>query len=234
MFTPIKQTSISKKVIAQIKEMVSEGSLQKGDKLPSERKMAEKLQVSRTSVREALKELEIMGLIESRQGEGNFIKSNFEDILLDPFSTIFLIKESNAQEILELRHVIEKGSVALAAERIVDEELEEIEKILDTAKTSNSEDELVKLDVMFHYKIAQSSKNFLLQSILNAVSSLIEASIKDTRKNILIKEKHKEIIKQQHNNIYEALKNKDIKTAEKAMSDHLEFVNNEMKKSIKN
>ncbi|MCR2043566.1 FadR/GntR family transcriptional regulator [Anaerosalibacter massiliensis] len=234
MFTPIKHTTVSEKVIEQIKEMVSKGDLKKGDKLPSERKMAENLQVSRTSVREALKELEIMGLIESKQGEGNFIKTSFEDILLDPFSTIFLIKESNAQEILELRNVIEKGSVILAAERITSEELKEIKEILDTADISDSEDELVKLDVIFHYKIAQSSKNFLLQSILNAVSSLIEASIKDTRKNILVKKEHKDIIKKQHNNIYNALKNQDIKAAEKAMSDHLEFVNNEMKKSIKN
>lgn len=232
MFTPIKNTTVSEKVIEQIKEMLSKGTLNKGDKLPSERQMAERLQVSRTSVREALKELEIMGLIESRQGEGNFIKSNFEDILFEPFSTIFLIKESNAEEILELRKVIEKGAVTLAAQRITDEELEEIKKVLDAAENSDSEDELAKLDVLFHYKIAQASKNFLLQSILNAVSSLIEASIKDIRKNIMVKEQHKDIIKKQHNSIYEALKNHDTETAENAMSNHLDFVNNEMKKSI--
>ncbi|MBU5438106.1 FadR family transcriptional regulator [Tissierella sp. MSJ-40] len=232
MFTPIKNTTVSEKVIEQIKEMLSKGTLNKGDKLPSERQMAERLQVSRTSVREALKELEIMGLIESRQGEGNFIKSNFEDILFEPFSTIFLIKESNAEEILELRKVIEKGAVTLAAQRITDEELEEIKKVLDAAENSDSEDELAKLDVLLHYKIAQASKNFLLQSILNAVSSLIEASIKDIRKNIMVKEQHKDVIKKQHNSIYEALKNHDTETAENAMSNHLDFVNNEMKKSI--
>jgi GntR family transcriptional repressor for pyruvate dehydrogenase complex len=232
MFTPIKNTTVSEKVIEQIKEMVSNEVLQKGDKLPSERSMAEKLQVSRTSVREALKELEIMGLIESRHGEGNFIKSNFEDILLEPFSTLFLIKESSAKEILELRSVIEKGTVALAAERIDDEQLKEIKDILDTAEVSNDEDELAELDVLLHYKIAQASKNFLLQSILNAVSSLIEASIKDIRKNILIGERHKDIIKKQHNNLYLALKNHDVETAEKAMIEHLEFVNSEMEKSI--
>ena len=232
MFTPIKNTTVSEKVIEQIKEMLSKGTLNKGDKLPSERQMAERLQVSRTSVREALKELEIMGLIESRQGEGNFIKSNFEDILFEPFSTIFLIKESNAEEILELRKVIEKGAVTLAAQRITEEELEEIKKVLDAAENSDSEDELAKLDVLLHYKIAQASKNFLLQSILNAVSSLIEASIKDIRKNIMVKEQHKDLIKKQHNSIYEALKNHNTETAENAMSNHLDFVNNEMKKSI--
>lgn len=233
MFTPIKNTTVSEKVVEQIKEMLLNGNLKKGDKLPSERQMAETLEVSRSSVREALKELEIMGLIESKQGEGNFIKDNFEDILFEPFSTFFLIKESNAEEILELRNVIEKGTVVLAAERITAEELEDIKNILITAENSNSEDELAKLDLIFHYKIAQASKNFLLQSILNAVSSLIEASIKDIRKNIMIEEKHKEIIKSQHLDIYKALESHNPKAAEKAMTDHLAFVNCEMKKSIK-
>ncbi|MBU5256923.1 FadR/GntR family transcriptional regulator [Tissierella praeacuta] len=232
MFTPIKNTTVSEKVVEQIKDMLSKGNLNKGDRLPSERQMAETLEVSRSSVREALRELEMMGLIESRQGEGNFIKSNFEDILFEPFSTIFLIKESNAKEILELRNVIEKGTVVLAAERITADELEDIRKILDTAEDLDSEEELAKLDIIFHYKIAQASKNFLLQSILNAVSSLIEASIKDIRKNIMIKEEHKEIIKKQHLDIYESLESHNPKIAERAMSNHLDFVNNEMKKSI--
>lgn len=232
MFTPIKNKTTSEKVIEQIKEMISNGSLKKGEKLISERQMAESLQISRTSVREAIKELEIMGLIESKQGEGNYIKNNFEDILFEPFSTMFLLKESNPQEILELRNIIEKGTVVLAAERITTKELQEIKELLNTVKGSDCEDDLVKLDVLFHYKIAQASKNFLLQSILNAVSSLIESSIKDIRKNILVEENHKEIIKQQHNSIYEALKNNDSKIAEKAMANHLNFVNSEMKKSI--
>jgi GntR family transcriptional repressor for pyruvate dehydrogenase complex len=233
MFTPIKNTTVSEKIVEQIKEMLLSGNLNKGDKLPSERQLAETLQVSRSSVREALKELEMMGLIEVKQGEGNFIKENFEDILFEPFSTIFLIKESNEKEILELRNIIEKGTVSLAAERITKEELEDLRNILDAAEKSNSEEELAELDIIFHYKISQASKNFLLQSILNAVSSLIETSIKDIRKNILIKEEHKEIIKKQHLNIYNALEKNDPKAAEIAMANHIYFVNSQMEKSIK-
>lgn len=74
MFSPIKNTRVYEKAIEQIKDMIVEGTFKKGDKLPSEREMAESLQISRTSIREALRELEIMGLIESRQGDGNFVK----------------------------------------------------------------------------------------------------------------------------------------------------------------
>lgn len=233
MFKPVKPTTISKKVIEQIQDMLYDGRLQKGDKLPSERSMAESLEISRSSVREAMKELEIMGLIDTRPGEGNFVKDNFENILYEPFSTMFLIKESSTKEILELREIIEKGNVTLAAKRIDKDELKELKNILDEARISNNEDELVELDVLFHYKIAQASKNFLLQSILNAISSLIESSIQDTRKNILIEDCHKENIIRQHDKIYSALENNDIESAELAMIYHLDYVNSQMEKSLK-
>lgn len=233
MFKPIKNTSISKKVIEQIQDMISKGTLQKGDRLPSERQMSETLEISRSSVREAIKELEIMGLIESRPGYGNFVKDNFEDILYEPFSTMFLIKESSPKEILELREIIEKGNVALAASRITDEELSDLNEILTIAELSTDENQLVDLDVKFHYKIAQCSQNFLLQSILNAISSLIESSIQDTRKNILIEEVHKKNITLQHREIFKALENRNSNEAEAAMKTHLEYVNCQMEKSIK-
>lgn len=233
MFKPVKNTSISKKVIEQIKDMLSDGTLKKGDRLPSERSMAETLEISRSSVREAMKELEIMGLVETKPGEGNFVKENFEDILFEPFSTMFLIRESSTEEILELREVIEKGNAGLAARRITDQELSELRSILDQAKSSNDEDLLVELDLLFHYKIAQASKNFLLQSILNAVSSLIEFSIQDTRKNILIEDSHKENIIDQHEKIYQALADKNPTKGEKAMLNHLDYVNNQMEKALK-
>lgn len=233
MFKPIKNTSISKKVIEQIQDMISKGTLQKGDRLPSERQMSETLEISRSSVREAIKELEIMGLIESRPGDGNFVKDNFEDILYEPFSTMFLIKESSPKEILELREIIEKGNVALAASRITDDELSELNEILTISESSIDENQLVELDVKFHYKIAQGSQNFLLQSILNAISSLIESSIQDTRKNILIEEVHKTNIILQHRAIFKALESRNSGEAEAAMKTHLEYVNCQMEKSIK-
>lgn len=232
MFSPIKNTRVYEKVIEQIKEMIVKGTFKKGDKLPSEREMAESLQISRTSIREALRELEIMGLIESRQGEGNFIKNSFENNLLEPLSTIFLLKESNPDEILELRNIIERGSVALAAERITDEELAEMELLLEDSLKSDFKDKLVDMDINFHYKIAQASKNFLILSILNAISFLIEAFIKDIRKNVITKEENIVMLIQQHRDILSALKAHDPIAAEKAMLDHLQYVNSQMKKEI--
>ncbi|PRR80069.1 HTH-type transcriptional regulator LutR [Clostridium liquoris] len=228
MFNPVKNTKVYEQVIYQIKDMINKGVLKKGDKLPSERDMVESLQVSRTSIREALRSLEIIGLIESKQGEGNFIRSSFENSLIEPLSIMFMLQDSNPGEILELRKIIEKETAGLAAERITEEELKELELLMGKFKELVEGEQMVSVDREFHYKIAQASKNFLILSIFNAISSLMESFIKDARKNILIKEENKEILYKQHENIYKALLNKNPQQAMKAMIEHLDFTNEYM------
>lgn len=128
MFTPIKNTKVYEQVINQIKEMIQDGTLKKGDKLPSERDLVEQLHVSRTSIREALRVLEIVGIVECKQGEGNFIRTNFNDTLLEPLSIMFMLNDCKLEEIFELRKVIEIETAALSAERITDEELKKTRK----------------------------------------------------------------------------------------------------------
>ncbi len=147
-------------------------------------------------------------------------------------STIFLLKESNSDEILELRQIIERGSVVLAAERITDEELEEMELLFQDSSKSNFKNQLVDIDIAFHYKIAQASKNFLILSILNAISFLIESFIKDIRKNVITKKENTDMLIKQHRDILSALKEHDPMAAEEAMLSHLQYVNSQMKKEI--
>ena len=90
MLNPVKNIKVYEVIMEEIKDIVKKGELKSGEKLPSERELADKLEVSRTSVREALKALTMLGLIESKHGEGNFIKSNFENSLLEPLSIVFL------------------------------------------------------------------------------------------------------------------------------------------------
>jgi GntR family transcriptional repressor for pyruvate dehydrogenase complex len=224
MFKPIKNTKLYEQVIAQIKEMIASGNLKKGDKLPSERELVEKLQVSRASIREALRALQLIGLIECRQGEGNFIRENFEDSLFEPLSTIFMLNKGTTNEILELRRIIEVESAALAAEKITDEEVGEIMNLVEALKNAENEEEKVKIDKQFHYKIAAASQNSLVVSILESVSSLMEAFIQEARGSILIIEENKNIIAQQHENICNALRQRDGKKAANAMRKHLALI----------
>ena len=228
MFSPVKNKKVYEEVIEQIKDMIYKGILNKGDKLPSERHMVEKLQVSRTSVREALRCLEIIGLIESRQGEGNFIKENFENGLIEPLSVMFMLKDSKSEEILELRKIIEIGTVQLAAKRISKSELDELKELKEKLKNLNKEENLAEIDREFHYKIAEASQNFLLLGVLNAISSLMESYIKDARKSILEEEGNRQELIKQHENIFEALNNNNEDEAIKAMTKHLDFANKYM------
>ena len=181
--------------------------------------------MSRPSIREALRALQIIGLIECKQGEGNYISKNFENTLFEPLSIMFMLQESNPEKIIEVRKVIEVETAAIAAEKITNEELESLHELIKALKSSNDENDNSKLDKKFHYQIAQASRNIIILNILNAISLLIDSFIEEARKNILVDEKNKEVLVNQHENIYESLKNHDSKKAAEAMRKHLDFAN---------
>jgi GntR family transcriptional regulator, transcriptional repressor for pyruvate dehydrogenase complex len=225
MFTPVKSTKVYEQVIEQIKEMITSGQLKKGDRLPPERELVEHLQVSRTSIREAIRALQIIGLVECRQGGGNFIKESFENSLFEPLSIMFVLQNSKPEEILELRKIVEVETAALAAEKITEKDLKDIKAIIEQLRDSQDEEVSSKLDKQLHYRIAHASGNFLVVSVLSAVSSLMDSFIKDARDMILRQKENKEVLMEHHENIYNALLNHDKKKAAEAMRKHLDLVN---------
>lgn len=224
MFTQVKSTKVYEQIIEQFKNMIAEGTLKKGDKLPSERELVSQLGVSRSGIREALSALQIIGLVESRHGEGNFIRENFEESLIDPFLLIFMLNGSSKVQILELRRIIEVETAALAAEKITDEEINELSQCL--IKLSEADDEVLKgkYDKEFHYNIAKASKNILVVNMLNAVSSLMDSFISEVRGKILMVEGNREILMKQHDDILNSLKERNPKAASEAMSQHLDLI----------
>ncbi|AVQ40283.1 FadR family transcriptional regulator [Clostridium botulinum] len=223
MFIPIKNAKVYEQVIEQIKAMIISGNLQKGDKLPSERELVDQLKVSRTSIREALRALEIVGLIKCKQGEGNFIRDNFDNSLFEPLSLVFMLERSNKEDIIEVRRIIEVEAAALAAKRITKDQLKRLEYIIYEFKNSEDEKILVNLDKNFHYEIAQASNNFILLNIINSCSTLIDSLIKNARYKIMKNVENKKELVDQHEKIYLALKEKDSELASKLMKEHLEF-----------
>jgi GntR family transcriptional repressor for pyruvate dehydrogenase complex len=227
MFSPIKNTKVYEQVIDQIQRMIANGVLKRGDKLPSERQLAEELKVSRTSVREALRALQIIGLVEVKQGDGNFIKESFDFCLIQPLSVMFMLQQSKPADIVELRKVIEVETATLAAQRITDEEAEELRLLVARLKEyslNDDEKNSVKADKELHYKIAQLSKNFLLLNILNVISVLMDTFIEDARGMILTKYENKDVLIAQHENIYKALAARDPEAAANAMRAHIELI----------
>lgn len=228
MFTPIKNVKVYEQVVEQIKKMVEIGELKKGDKLPSERELVSELNVSRSSIREALRSLEIIGLIECKRGEGNFIRKNFENNLFEPLHIIFMLEKSTSKDVMEVRQIIETESAALASKNIKDKDISILEDMLLKLKNCNDEKKSIDLDKKFHYKIAEMSNNFILLSIMNACSGLIDLNIKGVRDNIILSSDKKEELVKQHEKIFLALKNKDSSKAYSEMRKHMKFSNDNL------
>ena len=225
MFSPIKNTKVYEQVMDQIKEMIDNGVLKKGDKLPSERDLVEELQVSRASIREALRALEVIGLIECRQGEGNFIKSSFQDNLFEPLSIMYMLEGTNPGDILELRKIMEVEAAGLAAKRITEEQLAELKEIMERFENCKDEELNAMIDKELHYKIAECSGNVLIYNILRTVSLLVDDFIKDARRLIIADQEKKKMLLLQHKDIYLAVEMHSSVAARKAMRQHLDYTN---------
>lgn len=224
MFKEIPHTKIYLQILEQIKDNIILGNLKSGDRLPSERQWAEQLGVSRATIREAIRALEMIGLVICQQGEGNFIAENFEDTLTQPLTIMFWLSNGQLSEVQELRRALETEAAKLAAKNITPERLESLEKICDAIETEADESIRAELDKRFHYEIAIASENNMIRNVLLSSASLIEALIKDIRIAILTDTRRGPIIDTQHRNILNALKNKEPLNAAWAMSQHMDLI----------
>lgn len=224
MDAPAKNTKVYEEVVERIKKMIEEGELKIGDKLPTERAMAEELNVSRASIREAIRSLEVIGLIESIQGAGNYIKNDFSEILLEPLSMMFMLQQGSAIDIYELREVLELSTIMLSAERISKEELKKLKELIEKFKESDIESNNVIIDKEFHYTIVKSANNPLITNLLNVLSQVIDKFITDSRKNILESSENKERLLKLHERIYIALENRNSLEAYTALKEHFELI----------
>ena len=230
MFNNISNKKVYEQVIEQIQNNIMEGIFKKGDKLPSERELSEKMGVSRTSIREALRVLETMGVVESRQGEGNFICSNIEKSLLQPLSMMFKLNNGSFSDIYELRSILEIECARLSAIRATDMDCRELLSVVEEMEQEtfgeNRYEILVELDKKFHNTLSDISKNYLIESLFSTISNLFEKFIEDARYKIILfdSEQANKSLLIQHKKICEYIIKKNQDMAVEAMREHMEYV----------
>ena len=224
MSTPIRNPKAYNQVIEVIKDKIKKGKIKKGDKLPSEREMAESLGLSRASVREALRALEVIGLIESIQGAGNYIRTNFDNSLIEPLSLMFMLQESSVKEMYDLRETLELQCVKLSARYIEENELGLLTAILNRMYLARTEEESLELDIEFHYLIAKTSRNMLLINVLEVLSQLMDEFIRKSRMQILHEGNTRENLLEIHENLLRALKCREEAKASQAMKEHFDLI----------
>lgn len=233
MFQPIKNKKVYEFVIEQIQEMLLDGRLKVGDRLPSERDLTEQLGVSRTSIREAMRALEILGLVESRQGEGNFISGDLGDNIFQPLSVLFMLNQGKFENVLELREVLEIQSVSLAVDRATDKNIEELQALVSALNITENEAKAAHLDAEFHYKIAEMTGNSLMLSLFKAISVLMEAFIKDARVRIHSDPINHDLLNMIHKSVCDGIAQRNRTKALSAMESHFTLINTYYLKAAK-
>jgi len=210
---PIKSTRIYEEIVRQVKQLIAEGKLKSGDRLPPERDLAEKFMVSRTSVREALRALQSRGLIDIRAGEGAFIRDISVDTLIEPLAMVILPHREAVGELFEARRLLEPAIAALAARRATRDEriLEEQSKEVAQGRTG------VTQDTALHSAIANSAHNRAITRIVSALMDLLTQS----REESLLTPGRPTRSHEDHRRILDAIRRRDELAAHRAMLDHL-------------
>ncbi|HYA13188.1 MAG TPA: FadR/GntR family transcriptional regulator [Syntrophales bacterium] len=235
-FQPIKAKKIYEDIVEQIKMLMANGDLKPGDKLLSERELAEKLQVSRAAVREALRALEMMGFVEIKAGGGTFIKETAAEGIIQPLAMFVAVERGAFFEIYEIRKIFESASAYLAAQRATSMDLAKIEDYLNKMNTAMSIDDSEKgedMDTSFHYAIAEATHNGWLLRLLNTISDSFHKTVSAARKQLYLTPGHPEELIKQHTRIYEAIRDRNPRLARKYMMEHLNFAESAMAKTLK-
>jgi GntR family transcriptional regulator, transcriptional repressor for pyruvate dehydrogenase complex len=163
--------AVTDEAIEKIKAMITSGALRAGDRLPREADLAAQLGLSRSSLREAVRALSLVNILDVRRGDGTYVTSLEPHLLLEALSFIAdFHRDDTVLEFLRVRRILEPAAVAMAAERITDDESEGLRELLDSLGPDPEADALVANDLEFHRRISAYSGNTVLCSLLETLS----------------------------------------------------------------
>lgn len=226
-FEPIENKKIYQIIIERIVDMIRKDELKVGEKIPPERELALKFGVSRPSVREALRVMEVMGLLERRPGGGSVVTDVNIGGLLNMVAPIFLKREGLAIELVELRYLLETRAAELAAANITQERVAElrecVERMTSAQELGDAEAEAVA-DIGFHQSIFSFTDNYALRQAATFVTDLLENSVRFGRRVVLEGGYGDRELLEQHRRIFEAVASGEPEQARKAMEAHMNLV----------
>lgn len=201
-------------------EQMFENRLKKGDKIESDRELAVRLNVGRSAIREAMKVLDVLGMVDIRPGQGTFIRSNEADFFIIPLSWSLFLNGNQTDSIITVRNVLEVKAAELAAD-CQDEELlgrlSEISHNMQEAYIKGSRKEFLEGDMAFHICLAECSGNRVIYSMIQTISNLM----RHVSGSGMINEEQIRAINEEHQRIYGCILTHDAVEAKQAMEDHL-------------
>ena len=218
---PVKRSRLYESIVEQIQALIADGRLRPGDQLPPERVLAETFQVSRTSVREALRALELQGLIEGKQGSGTVVRSVSAEDLGRSMASALLAGKREIADLFELREMLEPAIARKAAERAEPRHLADLERILEQQRAKIERGEpYPDEDAAFHYTIAVAANNAALLRLVNVVMDLL----RESRATYLQSGARPRRSLEGHRALLDALRARDPERAERIMREHITAV----------
>lgn len=222
ILTKNENQEVQKGIISKLRDLINYKNLEPGDKLPSERMLSEKFEVSRSNVREAIQKLEFYGILKSRPQSGTFIANIGRVAMSGMLDDILRLEDPDFKSLVETRILLELKTVRLAALRRTEEDLEKMRQALDAyrQKVLDGKD-AVEEDLLFHLAIANASKN----STMNTFMLIITPEIITNFEKYHVCDNNQSFLGiQEHEDIYLAIKNQDPKMAKEKIKVHFKIL----------
>jgi GntR family transcriptional repressor for pyruvate dehydrogenase complex len=212
--------SVGERLLTGLEAMIVSGELEAGSRLPPERELAEQLNVSRASLRQALHDLEVRGLIDRRPGRGTIVSDPHRSELSEPMLRLMSSEERTIAEVMDLRAAIEPPVAARAAARATPSDVAALFRLLHELEAEVDLDRAVELDVRFHVLIGRSTHNPLLARLMETASEWVGPS----RSGAMLTKARRDASNAAHRAIAEAIGNHDSEAAAAAMAGHVSTV----------
>ena len=214
---PISKTLVVDQVIDRLIALVVNENLHPGDKLPTERELMTRLNIGRSSLREAIKNLAAVGAVEVKRGSGIFVGNGDTSILARPLAWGMFLSRGNVSQVIEARNVIETALAGWAAERRSEDDLASIGEILDRLeKNQNVKDAYIEYDLKFHLAVANAAQNKILLQFLNIFQHLLQTWMEITYQET---QGARESM-HSHHQLFAAIQAQDANTARRIMQEH--------------
>jgi GntR family transcriptional repressor for pyruvate dehydrogenase complex len=232
MYTPIQSLKVFEQVVVQIEQRILNGELRSGDRLPTERDLAEQFHVSRTAVREALKTLAQKGLVEMRPGRGTIVIDAAYEALQHSLGLVMKLKlgeVGGSDNLVEVREILEVEIAGLAAARADEKEIAAMREAVERMDESlHDADGYIAADNRFHEALAQATQNKLILILVNSIVNLLS----EQRKQIFGVEGGPQRGQIHHKRILESVIKHDLEAARAAMRAHLRQVREDVGASL--
>ncbi|NVK17527.1 MAG: FadR family transcriptional regulator [Methylocystaceae bacterium] len=214
---------LSDRVAARIMAMIADGNLSPGERLPGERQLAEKMGVSRVSVRAALQSLKAQGFLEAVQGGGTRILAAAGD-MTSPLGELARVQEQNLHDLAEIRALLEVWAAHRAAERANDEQINELAAALEKQKGTSAAKDKASQEFNFHYLLGKASGSAVYMHIMDVIRDIIASSLEFHQYDLFQEPSEDGMALSHHKDVLAAIQSRDPQAAKEAMRSHLSWV----------